>query len=81
LPAGITVRLFRGEGEIGPVAALLVEAGLPAATVEQRMKRGDLVALALTDDEELVAYAWTTFTDGGFRKFVPAAAGIEHGPA
>jgi hypothetical protein len=64
LPAGITVRLFRGEGEISPVAALLVEAGLPAATVEQRMRRGDLVALALTADEELVAYAWTTFTDG-----------------
>jgi len=55
LPAGVTVRLFRGEGEIGPVATLLVEAGLPAATVEQRMRRGDLVALALTDDGELVA--------------------------
>jgi hypothetical protein len=64
LLAGITVRLFRGEGEIGPFAALLVEAGLPSATVEQRMRRGDLVALALTDDEELAAYAWTTFTDG-----------------
>jgi hypothetical protein len=64
LPAGITVRLFRGEGEISPVATLLVEAGLPAATVEQRMRRGDLVVLALTDDGELAAYAWTTFTDG-----------------
>jgi GNAT superfamily N-acetyltransferase len=39
-------------------------AGLPAATVEQRMKRGDLVALALADDGELAGYAWTTYTDG-----------------
>jgi GNAT superfamily N-acetyltransferase len=28
------------------------------------MRRGDLVALALTDDGELAGYAWTTFTDG-----------------
>src|SRR6266851_4687819 len=61
LPAGVTVRLLRGEGEIGPVATLLVEAGLPAATVEQRMRRGDLVAQALTDDGELIAYAWTLY--------------------
>jgi len=63
LPAAVTVRLFRGEGEIRPFAPLLAEAGLPGATIEQRMRRGDLVALALTANEELIAYAWTTFTD------------------
>jgi hypothetical protein len=63
LPAGVVIRLFRGEEEISPFAALLAESGIPAATVEQRMKRGDLVALALTDNGELAGYAWTTFTD------------------
>jgi GNAT superfamily N-acetyltransferase len=63
LPAGITVRLFRGQGEISPFATLLVEAGTPAAILEERMRRGDLVALALTDDGELAGYAWTTYTD------------------
>jgi hypothetical protein len=63
LPAGITIRLFRGEREISPLATLLVEAGLSAATVEQQMRRGDLVALALTDDGKLAAYAWATYSD------------------
>jgi hypothetical protein len=63
LPAGVVVRLFRGEEEIMPFAELLAESGLPAATMEQRMRRGDLVALALTDDRKLAAYAWTTFTE------------------
>jgi GNAT superfamily N-acetyltransferase len=63
LPAGITIRLFRGEREISPLAKLLVEAGLSGATVEQRMRRGDLVALALTDDGKLAAYAWATYSD------------------
>src|ERR1700687_2408956 len=55
LPAGITVELFRGEGDIGRVAARLERAAVPRAVVEQRMKRGDLVALALAG-EELAAY-------------------------
>jgi hypothetical protein len=61
LPAGIAVRLFRGE-EIGSVAAKLTEAGIPMAAVEQRIKRGDLVALAFAG-EEVAAYGWTTFKD------------------
>jgi hypothetical protein len=67
LPAEITVRLFRGEGEIGRVAAKLERAGVPAAVVEQRMKRGDLVALALAD-EELAACTWTTFSDAWIKE-------------
>jgi hypothetical protein len=50
LPAGITIRLFRGEREISPVATLLVEAGLYC-----RDRRA-------TDDWKLAAYAWATFT-------------------
>jgi GNAT superfamily N-acetyltransferase len=63
LPEGIGVRLFQGEEEIGWVAGKLSCVGLPTATTEQRMRQGDLVALALANDEELAAYTWTTFTD------------------
>jgi hypothetical protein len=62
LPAGITVRLFHGQEEMGWVAGKLSCGGLPTATIEQRMRRGDLVALALAN-EELAAYTWITFTD------------------
>jgi GNAT superfamily N-acetyltransferase len=62
LPASVVISFFRGQ-EISPFTALLAESGLLAATVEQRMRRGDLVVLALTDDGELAGYAWTTFTD------------------
>jgi GNAT superfamily N-acetyltransferase len=63
LPSGVVIRLFHGEGEISPFAALLAESGLLAATVRQRMRCGDLVALALTDDGQLAGYGWATFTD------------------
>jgi hypothetical protein len=60
-PAGIALRLFRGEGDIAYVAATLSAAGVPVERVEERMRRGDLAALILANDEELVAYSWTTF--------------------
>jgi hypothetical protein len=47
-----------------PFATLRVESGLPAVTLEERMRRGNLVAPAPANDNELVAYAWTTFTNG-----------------
>lgn len=63
LPAGFSVQLFRGEEEISRVVPQLMEAGMATPTVEERMRRGDLVAVLLTDDGELAAYSWTMFTD------------------
>jgi len=60
-PAGIALRLFRGEGDIGYVAGKLSAAGVPATLVEESMRRGDLAALILANDEELVASSWTAF--------------------
>jgi len=62
-PAGIALRLFRGEADAAYVAAKLSPAGVLRSTVEERMQRGDLAALILANDEELVAYSWTTFGD------------------
>lgn len=61
LPAGMTVRLLRGE-EIGAAAPKLTAAGMPMTAVLERMKRGDLIALVLAG-EEVAAYGWTTFAD------------------
>lgn len=62
LPPGITVQLFRGEGDIDSAAEKLQRAGVPTALVQERMKRGDMVALALSDGQ-LAAYTWVTFAD------------------
>jgi GNAT superfamily N-acetyltransferase len=59
----MSVRLFRGEAEISRAAAQLMEAGMSASTLEERMRRGDLVAMLLTEAGELVAHSWTMFTD------------------
>jgi hypothetical protein len=63
LPAGMSVRLFRGEAEISRAAAQLMKAEMSASTLEERMRRGDLVAMLLTEAGEFVAHSWTMFTD------------------
>ena len=62
-PPGVTLRLFRGEGDVTYVAPMLARAGMSLKTVEHRMRRGDLAAIVLADDEELAAYSWTTFAE------------------
>jgi hypothetical protein len=62
-PLGVTLRLFRGEGDVTCVAAMLALAGMSLKTVEHRMRRGDLAALVFANDEELAAYSWTTFIE------------------
>ena len=60
-PDGIALRLFRGERDTANVVAMLSRIGVPAPSAEQRMRRGDLAALILAGDSELVGYTWTTF--------------------
>jgi len=63
LPQGFAIRIFRGENEIGPVAGKLKRAGMASAALMERMKRGDLVVVVFDEEDEVGAYAWTTFTD------------------
>ena len=60
LPPGVTSRIFRGEAEIEPLAAIFEQSRLSRAIAEQRMARGDLVMVAMAGDE-LVGYSWATF--------------------
>lgn len=61
LPPGVTIGIFRGEDEIGPLAERLTAAGLESATLKERMKRGDMVTAAFDGTGDVVAYTWTTF--------------------
>jgi hypothetical protein len=63
LPQGFTTRIFRGENEIDPVAGKLRRAGMASAALMERLKRGDLVVVVFDEEDEVGAYAWTTFTD------------------
>jgi GNAT superfamily N-acetyltransferase len=63
LPQGFTIRIFRGENEIGPIAGKLRRVGIASALLMERMKRGDLVVVVFDEDDEVSAYGWTTFTD------------------
>jgi hypothetical protein len=63
LPPGITVRIHVKpcESDLDEIFALLGQAGLPRGIAEERLKRGDMLALA-TANEAIAAYSWTTFS-------------------
>ena len=63
LPAGFTIRTLRGENEIVPMTSNLRRAGLSSPILDERTKRGDLLAVAFDDKDEVAAYSWTTFRD------------------
>jgi GNAT superfamily N-acetyltransferase len=64
LPAkpGFFVRLYRGGADLQAAIDVLVPAGLGAADISARLKRGDLVAVGVIGDR-LVAYTWASFTE------------------
>jgi hypothetical protein len=62
LPQGFAIRIFRGENEIGPIADKLRRAGTTSALLTERTKRGDLVAVAFDQEDQVAAYTWATFT-------------------
>lgn len=62
LPPGVMIKIFRGEGEIGPLAEKLTKTGLKSATINDRMKAGDLVAVAFDQNGDIVGYTWETFS-------------------
>jgi GNAT superfamily N-acetyltransferase len=62
-PQGFAIGIFRGENEIGPIAGKLRRAGTNGAVLTERTKRGDLVAIAFDEEDEVGAYTWATFTD------------------
>ena len=68
LPQGFAIRIFRGENEIGPIAGKLRRAGTTSAVLTERTKRGDLVAIAFDEEDEVAAYTWATFTDAWMKE-------------
>ena len=78
LPPGVTIGIFRGEDEIGPLAEKLTAAGLESATLKARMKRGDMVAVALDLEGKIIAYTWQTFCNVWMRE-VRATLVLERG--
>jgi len=68
LPPGFTIRILRGENEIGPIANNLGRAGIASAVLAERTKRGDLIAVALHQKDEVAAYNWATFTDAWMKE-------------
>lgn len=68
LARGFTIRIFRGENEVGPIAGKLRRAGTTSAVLTERAKRDDLVAIAFDEKDEVAAYTWATFTDAWMKE-------------
>lgn len=63
LPDGVSIKIHLNpsESDIGEILRRLGQAGLPRKIAEERLKRGDLLALVMADDG-IAAYTWTTFS-------------------
>lgn len=63
LPQGIVVEIFLGPcgSDLEQVFGLLAQAGMPWRTAEERLRRGDLLAVA-TANNDIAAYTWATFS-------------------
>jgi hypothetical protein len=59
---GVTTRLFHGQSEITVLIEILAQGEVMAASVEQRMARGDMALLAMKG-LELAGYSWATFKE------------------
>jgi hypothetical protein len=62
LPPGIAINIFLrpAESELDQIFALLAQAGVSRRITEERLRRGDMLALAMAGDVT-AAYTWTTF--------------------
>ena len=65
LPPGIVIRIFLrpDESDLDHIFRLLAQAGMSRRIAGERLKRGDMLALA-TADTGTAAYTWTTFSNG-----------------
>ncbi|GEM_PF-2758833 len=63
LPPGVRLRIVcnPAAAELPEICALLSEAGMPRWVVQERLARGDVLGIAVAD-EELAAYTWATFS-------------------
>ena len=62
IPRGINMQIFRGPEDLERAGKILTRAGVSRDTVEKRMVRGDVVAIAMAE-EDPVAYGWATTED------------------
>jgi GNAT superfamily N-acetyltransferase len=63
LPQGIVIEILLGPcgSDLERVFALLAQARMPRRIAEERLRRGDMLAVA-TANNEIAAYTWTTFS-------------------
>ena len=63
LPPGIAIKIFLqpSTSEVDQVFALLAQAGISRRITQERLQRGDMLAVA-TADTAIAAYTWTTFS-------------------
>src|ERR1700676_1651055 len=64
---GFHVRLYRGQADLQAAIEALVPVGLTAADVSARLRRGDLAAVGLLQEQTAV-YTWVSFTEASVKE-------------